>query len=291
MLLNYERHHLNRKQAEAFARAHGLPLVMWRLPLTGRAAELLDDSMLLELCDHEPGLWGIFVRGAPAMLTQNIQPTKFLVNGAYGYMHSLSFSEGAPEELEPQASSTGFRHVILDEPPLSINFQLTLPDGDDGTGIETLIEDFVVVPIVKSQHADTHDTASLWACMKSVPKTLRLHKHPVDLAFAVTDFKLQGKTMDELLLSIAPRPFPPHLDLKGAYVMVSRVRTRKRLRILHKPPRAKGSLDSLLRLRHTPELRAWNAGYNVNGDWMASDSAAQRKAQPAKRRRTVKGPE
>ena len=127
--------------------------------------------------------------------------------------------------------------------------------------------------------------------MKSVPKTLRLHRHPVDLAFAVTDFKLQGKTMDELLLSIAPRPFPPHLDLKGAYVMVSRVRTRKRLRVLHKPSRAKGSLDSLLRLRHTPELKAWNDGYNENGDWMPSELAAQRKAEPAKRRRITKGPE
>ena len=96
---------------------------MWKLPLTGRAAELLDNAMLLELCDNEPGLKGVFVRGASAMLTENIQPTKFLVNGAYGHMHSLSFSEKAREELTPQGSRPGFRHVILDEPPLSINCQ------------------------------------------------------------------------------------------------------------------------------------------------------------------------
>ncbi len=90
--------------------------------------------------------------------------------------------------------------------------------------------------------------------------------------------------MDELLLSIAPRPFPPHLDLKGAYVIVSRVLTRKCLRLLHKPSRAEGSLDSLLRLRHTPELKAWNDGYNENGDWML-------KAQPPTRRRRMEGPE
>ena len=35
----------------------------------------------------------VFARGAPAMLTENVQPTKLVVNGAYGYMHSLSFSE------------------------------------------------------------------------------------------------------------------------------------------------------------------------------------------------------
>ena len=49
VLSNYERHHLNSTQAEALARAHGLPLVMWRLPLTGRAAELLDAATLLSL--------------------------------------------------------------------------------------------------------------------------------------------------------------------------------------------------------------------------------------------------
>ena len=69
------------------------------------------------------------------------------------------------------------------------------------------------------------------------------------------------------MLSIAPRPFPPHLDLKGFYVMVSRARTRRRLRLLHRPPRRKGGLDYLGKLKHTPELAAWNAGYNEAGDW------------------------
>ena len=249
--------------------------------------------MMHDLYENEPGLWGVFVRGAPAMLTQNIQPTKFLVNGAWGYMHSLSFSDEAPEELATHVSGLGFRQVVLEEPPLTISFQLILPDGDDGTGIETLVDNSVVVPILKSQHAETHDTSSLWACMKRVPKTLRIHKHPIDLAFAVTDYKLQGKTLNELILSIAPRPFPPHLDLKGFYVMVSRARTRHRLRVLHKPLRAKGSLAAVLKLHHTPELKAWNNAYDACGDWNPTGRthAAQRKAQPAKRRRTVKGPE
>ena len=295
VLSNYERHHLNRKQAEAFARAHSLPIVMWRLPLTGRAAELLDDLMLHDLYENEPGLWGVFVRGAPAMLTANIQPTKFLVNGACGYMHSLSFPDEAPEVLVTEASGLGFRRVVLEEPPLTVNFQLSLPDGDDGAGIETLVDGYVVVPIVKSHHAETHDTASLWACMKCVPKTLRFHKHPVDLSFAVTDFKLQGKTLDELILSIAPRPFLPRLDLKGFYVMVSRVRMRKRLRVLHKPARAKGALDLLAKMRHTAELSAWDASYDASGDWTPTrsrnDAAPTERAVTVKRRRMAKGPE
>ena len=118
-----------------------------------------------------------------------------------------------------------------------------------------------------SRHTEIYDTASLWACVKGVPKRLRCKNHPLSLAFAVTDFKLQGKTLDELILSIGPRPFPPHLDLKGFYVAVSRVRTRKRLRVLHRPSRQQGGLDHLYKLRHTKELATWNAGYNECGDW------------------------
>ena len=80
-------------------------------------------------------------------------------------------------------------------------------------------------------------------------------------------FKLQGKTLDKLVLSIAPRPLPPHLDLKGLYVMVSRVRARCGLRLLHRPPRRTGGLQYLLKLHHAPALAAWNSHYDAAGDW------------------------
>ena len=146
VLSNYERHHLNRAQAEAFARAHKLPLVRWKLPLTGRAAELLDASTLDELYENEPGLWGTFVRGAPAMLTENIQSTKYLVNGASGHMHSLSFRGGPPPALSDGLLTGAYEEIILEEPPLCINFQLRLPDGDDGSGTDSLVDDAIVVP-------------------------------------------------------------------------------------------------------------------------------------------------
>ena len=61
--------------------------------------------------------------------------------------------------------------------------------------------------------------------MAKVPRVLRHRGHPLTLAFALTDFKVQGCTESYVTLSIAPRPFPPHLDMKGFYVMISRVRT------------------------------------------------------------------
>jgi len=145
VLSNHERHHLNRSQAEAFARAHRLPLVRWKLPLTGRAAELLDGKTADDVYDHEPGLWGTFVRGAPAMLTENIQSTKYLANGASGHLHSLTFQAPPPADVAAALARHEFTDIVLDEPPLCVNFQLTLPDDDDGAGIDSLVGDAIVV--------------------------------------------------------------------------------------------------------------------------------------------------
>jgi hypothetical protein len=42
VLSNYERHHINRLQCEAFGKAFNLPVVKWKTQLTGRAAEQLN---------------------------------------------------------------------------------------------------------------------------------------------------------------------------------------------------------------------------------------------------------
>ncbi|CAK0807187.1 unnamed protein product [Prorocentrum cordatum] len=227
VLSNFERRKLNRLQVEAFARAFQLPLLTWKLPLTGKAAELLDGADLDELYENEPGLWGV-------------------------------------------------------------NVQLVLPDGDDGAGIESLVDDAVVVPILCSRHMQGHDMTSLFSCLKAMPKSVRYRGHAITLAFAVTDYKLQGKTKDELILSIAPRPFPPHLDLKGFYVDVSRVRKRSGLRVLRLPPKKMGGLKHLYGLQHTRDLTAWNAGYDASGEWCRRLARASLKKRPVASSQKVK---
>ena len=86
-----------------------------------------------------------------------------------------------------------------------------------------------------------------------ITKKSRYHGHAVALAFAVTDYKLQGQTKYKLILSIALRLFPPHLDLKSVYVDVSRVQ-KKTLRALKRPPNRSGGLDYLYALQHTKAL-------------------------------------
>ena len=107
---------------------------------------------------------------------------------------------------------------------------------------------------------------------------MRCSGFPVDVAFAVTDYKLQGKTEDKLVMSLAPRPFPPHHDLKGFYVAVSRVRKRDQLRVLYRPVARRGGFDHIKKLRHTLELKVWNEAYNASGDYDANlaQAAAQK---------------
>ena len=54
--------------------------------------------------------------------------------------------------------TSGYRQILLDDPPLSINARPILPDGEDGSGIEGLTEDSIVVPILISKHSQEADT-------------------------------------------------------------------------------------------------------------------------------------
>ena len=160
-----------------------------------------------------------------------------------------------------------------------------LPDDDDGAGIESLTEDGIVVPIAASRDTIDFETTSLYATMARIPKTLQHRGHPLVLAFALTDFKVQGKTLDFLTMSIASRPFPPHVDMKGFYVMISRVRSGDSLRVLGDAR----NLSYMRQLRHAPELAVWNASYSADGDWdagLARENAKHAAARrPAPKRR------
>ena len=169
-------------------------------------------------------MWGYFVRGAPSMLLRNVQPTKNLANGSMGWQDSLTFDPEPPPEILAAVQAEHFQVVTLDEPPFSINIVPQLPDDDTGDGIQSLTGDSLVVPVTVSSELQEYDTGSLYATMANAPRLLRYHGHPLTLAFAMTDFKVQGRTLPFVILSIAGRPFPPHLDMKGFYVMISRVR-------------------------------------------------------------------
>jgi len=72
--------------------AHDLPLV--------NAALQADAQLAERYYAHDKTLWGIFVHGAPAYLTNNINPSRGLSNGTPVRMDSLGFHPGNAMELQ-----------------------------------------------------------------------------------------------------------------------------------------------------------------------------------------------
>jgi hypothetical protein len=102
--------------------------------------------------------------------------------------------------------------------------------------------------------------------MNGLPDTLKVIDHMYDLAFASTDFKLQSKTLDRLILCLAPRKFPPYFSLSTIQVLASRVKLGCMLRTLGFDAQRDG-VSHLTSLQHPAPLGIWNSGYDDDGKW------------------------
>ena len=233
VLSNFERHRFNHSQLLAWASYYDVPAFRWKLPIQGRWPEFHEERVLDQMYEDELGLWGYFARGAPVMLLDNVQPSKLLANGASGFLHSLSFLDDG-ENCAKVTAAQGFEGFItLDAPPHSINFQLHVAAHESTEGIESLMNDgTIVVPITFSDHKVPYTTTSLHSVLHNIPKKVFVTTHMVTLAFALTDFKVQGKTLDYFVVNLRPHAWFPHMDLRGFYVFLSRVRSFESLRLL-----------------------------------------------------------
>ena len=271
VLSQFERDALNYKQVYEFAKRFGLVLVRWKLTVK-HLTELPVDAAELEAIQSEEaeGLWGYFCEGAPVLLTENIKSVRALVNGTPGLLDSLSFVDNAiPANYIDAEREGGFSEVTLTEPPYSVNVRvgggvwhgIDLDDLSDV--IHSTTDDAQVIPILVSNNTEDVRLHGLTAARLNVA-VVKVKLHQFALAFAMTDFKLQGRTLPRLILSICERPMPPYMTLAGFYVLISRVRTLDGLRLLWK--------DSLALLRMTnlqwaEELYAWENGYDSRGRW------------------------
>ena len=188
---NAQRELLNLRQAIRFAEEQGVPVVRWRLPAHGQ--QLGDD-----VYQRNPCLWGLFVPGAPAMLTENLSVKRGLCNGTIVRMHSLTFdNKTADERHRCFVFQNNFDHAlpgqVVDlEPgfrPLTINVTL---NSSATAGTPTLVANEFVIPI----RAPAVD-GSLRSMTKSWVKTVDgfqrvfLADHEVTLAFALTFWKVR----------------------------------------------------------------------------------------------------
>lgn len=129
----------------------------------------------------------------------------------------------------------------------------------------------LIVPVLVGSKSDEYKPTSVWAAQAGVPKKLRLRQHQIDLAFAVTDHKVQGRTLDYLIMAIGPRRnLKPPLTLTSVHVLASRVRSAANLYVLGFDPATES--DHLRQLKPSPELAIWEAGY-TSGVWDGARAA------------------
>jgi hypothetical protein len=246
---NYERMAINRAQVLRFAKVHGLPVIRWRLQIAGAGRKYKDNGTLEGLYGENDDLWGYFVQGAPGFVTENVGRSYGVVNGTRGTLHSLTFSADADEEevaiVRSKILAAGAGQVVdLPFAPVSVNVSIDDKRTATWPTQGTLVDGAVVVPITLCS-----DTSEVTLTGR-YHGTINVYRHSVDLGFSVTFHKVQGQTLDKVILDVNKRPFRPYVDLPGFYVAISRVKSSCNMRILPRNSNDGPDLSYLTNLRH-----------------------------------------
>ena len=281
VLSQIERDSINVAQLYNFAKAFDLPLVKWKLPLSERKYDSLHEDVRDELYDNEINLWGYFVEGAPALLTENIKSVRKLVNGTTGLLHSLEFNGDVPDDLVTALSIGTYTEVTLLHPPHAVNVRVGncagelpylwhgVPLEDLSDLISTVIQGSQTIPLVRSTNVQSVKLYSTFSVQNAMPDQVLVRNFNYMLAFAMTDYKLQGRTLPKLIISIPPSYRRPPMTLVSFYVLISRVQTKNGLRLLSHDINA---MFALTKRSHDPYLHAYEHAYDTNGMW--SDALA-----------------
>ena len=86
--------------------------------------------------------------------------------------------------------------------------------------------------MVASKNSEEVELHGVVAAHSRLAEKVQVRVHQYMLAFALTDFKLQGRTLPKLIVSVHKRSKPPWMLLSAFYVLISRVRSLASLRVL-----------------------------------------------------------
>ena len=134
-------------------------------------------------------------------------------------------------------------------------------DEDERDADERMLEQEQVIPLMQSRNEHEVRVHSSVARACGIPYKLIAKQHPYQLAFVLTDYKLQGRTMNKLIISAPPRDENPHYKLSTLLVFTTRVHKRSQLRLLQ---RDAGAIKQLTQLRQSKSLALWSHSYKAD---------------------------
>ena len=185
-------------------------------------------------------LRGFFVRGAPCVLSENLCTTLGYAKGTQGIFESVVWDPNEGEVPDINSLPRGVLTTVMQPKFILVRVKGKLiPIGTCNAAIETRRNEKI--------------------------RVTNFRKHPVDLLFAVTYHKVQGVTLDKLILSINKHPnYLLRLALSSLYVGISRVKKLDNIRVL---PYSDEDVDYLVSLQFDDLLKAWIQNYTNHGRW------------------------
>ena len=232
-------------QAKLFAWSKNEPIIHWVCPVrSGKVdreviySDLGVDSSLL--CGKYTKLACYFVRGARCVLSENLCTALGFAKGTQGVLDSLAWNP-------------------VDGPVPDLS---SLPAGE----ITTLRQpEFILIRVKDKIIPIGHTNCRLKSKRNNKVRFINFRMHPIDLLFAVTYHKLQGVTLDKLILSISKHPnVKLRLVMSSLYVGISRVHKMDEVRVL---PYNSSDIEYLCTLQHDPLLADWIRNYTKAGAW------------------------
>jgi hypothetical protein len=273
---NRERHDINLVQSVAFGTFNNSPVVRWRKRLTDWA-EMPEEQTLALLAGDDPYFWHYFIPGANAYCTENLSVELKLANGTPVCLHSLSFDTIEEEHsyMEAVANSHPGDIITLETAPLSVN---VVPWPGEGQDDLSLYNNFAisitgdgepVIPLLRGT-ASTEDEFCVihggdgWLASKARANP----SHPYELAFAITAYKAQGRTMPQAIIALEERC--GHFNNFGfheIFVALSRVQRNEDIRLLCRGDSKEFKYDYLELLKPTATVLQFLAGFQATGTW------------------------
>jgi hypothetical protein len=202
-----------------------------------------------------------FVQGAPGIITKNIAVAKGIANGTRCVLESFTLSDDNRRKFNATMAAADLAPgavVSFDFSPEYIVVSTTVRSN--------MRTESVQVPLPRGS-SEKDDSAK----KKAGPKH---HSFQLELGYACTFHKVQGMSLDNVVLDVNRRPKQlGNLDFAGLYVGLSRVKSAEGLFFM--PPRnVARNLMHITELKPPPALLEWCKSTPVVGAPLGSEDAA-----------------
>jgi len=215
------------------------------------ALSSISRTALNSIYDQNNDTYAFFVPNAPGMITDNINVSLGIVNGAQCILHSLNLNPETSDQDKNLITYAAAGGIIEINIPLSINVELKNPKQNwpSGAKLESF-QERVIIPIGNS--STKHTTVGL-------NKQLKFGNFSVDIAFSITYHKIQGQTLERIIVDLNHIPSSrKQIDFASLFVGLSRVKHGTHIRIL---PLRKESEKFLKNLEPAKYIKDWHNSY------------------------------